>query len=133
MQMPNLVLGKFSCCSVSVKCYLFKAYYSALFVLLCGLTAPKRLKKLKVAYNNSLCRFMRLPWRNSASEMFVNLNIRSMDEMLRIFTFGFMSRVIASNNLLIYSIYNSPCRLYSNIWYWWDSLFPLLHINRVNL
>ena len=30
------------------------------------------LKKLKVAYNNSLRRFMRLPLRNSASEMFVN-------------------------------------------------------------
>ena len=39
---------------------------------------------------------MTLPWRNSASEMFVNLNIRSFDEMLRIFTFGFMSRVIVS-------------------------------------
>ena len=88
------------------------------------------LKKLKVAYNNSLRRFMRLPWRNSASEMFVNLNIRSFDEMLRIFTFGFMSRVIVSNNLLISNIYNSPCRLYSNIWSWWDSL---LHINRVKV
>ena len=40
------------------------------------------LKKLKIAYNNSLRRFMRLPWRNSASEMFVNLNIYSFDEML---------------------------------------------------
>ena len=73
---------------------------------------------------------MRLPWRNSASEMFVNLNIHSFDEMLRIFTFGFMSRVIVSNNLLISNIYNSPCRLYLNIWSWWDRL---LHINRVNL
>ena len=73
---------------------------------------------------------MRLPWRNSASEMFVNLNIHSFDEMLRIFTFGFMSRVIVSNNLLISNIYNSPCRLYSNIWSWWNRL---LHINRVNL
>ena len=27
---------------------------------------------------------MRLPWRNIASEMFVNLNIRSFDEMLRV-------------------------------------------------
>ena len=53
---------------------------------------------------------MKLPWRNSASEMFVNLNIRSFDEMLRIFTFGFMSRVIVSNNVLISNIYNSPCR-----------------------
>ena len=62
------------------------------------------LKKMKAAYNNSLRRFMKLPWLNSASEMFVNLNIRSFDEMLRIFTFGFMSRVIASNNVLISSI-----------------------------
>ena len=89
-----------------------------------------RFKKLKVACNNSLRRFMRLPWRNSASEMFVNLNIRSFDEMLRILNFGFMFRVIVSNNVLIFSIYNSPCRMYSNIWSLWDSL---LHKNRVNL
>ena len=38
------------------------------------------LKKLKVAYNNSLRRFMGL--HNSASEMFVNLNIKSFGEML---------------------------------------------------
>ena len=73
------------------------------------------LKKLKVAYNNSLRRFMRLPWRDSVSEMFVNLSINSFDEILRIYTFGFSSRVV-SNNLLISNIYNSPCRLYSNIW-----------------
>ena len=51
------------------------------------------LKKLKIAFNNSLRSFMRLPWRNSASEMFVNLNIYSFDEILTKFTFGFMSRV----------------------------------------
>ena len=47
---------------------------------------------------------MGLPWRNSASEMFVNLNIRSFDELLRMFVFGFRSRIINSNNLLISSI-----------------------------
>ena len=88
------------------------------------------LKKLKVAYNNSLRGFMKLQWRNSASKIFVILNIRSFDEILRIFTFGFMSRVIVLNNVVISSIYNSPCRLYSNIWTWWDSL---LHSNRANL
>ena len=40
------------------------------------------LTKLKVAYNNSLRRFMGLPWRNSASEMFVNLNIKSFGDLL---------------------------------------------------
>ena len=66
------------------------------------------LRKLKNAYNNSLRCFMRLPLRNSASEMFVNLNY-SFDEMLRILTFGFMSRVSISNNLFISRIYNPPC------------------------
>ena len=88
------------------------------------------LKKLKLEYNNSLRRFMRLPWRYSASEIFVNLNIRSFDEMLRIFTFGFMSRVIVLNNVFISNIYTSLCRLYSNDWTEWDSL---LHSNRANL
>ena len=36
-----------------------------------------------------------------ACEMFVNLNIYSFDEMLRIFTFGFMSRATVSSNLFI--------------------------------
>ena len=93
---------------VEVKCYLFKTYcfhlYCAPMWFDCTITA---LKKLKVAYNNSLRRFMGLPWRNSASEMFVNLNIRSFDELLRMFVFGFRSRIINSNNLLISSIYNS--------------------------
>ena len=74
------------------------------------------LKKLTVAYNNSLRRFMGLPWSNSASEMFVNLNIRSFDELLRMFVFEFRSRIINSNNLLISSIYNSTGRIYSSMW-----------------
>ena len=47
------------------------------------------LKKLKVAYNNSLRLFMILPWCNSASEMFANLSIPSFDELLRIFVLDF--------------------------------------------
>ena len=47
------------------------------------------LKKLKVSYNNSLRRFMTLPWRNSASEIFANLSIPSFDELLRIFVLNF--------------------------------------------
>ena len=46
------------------------------------------------------------------------------------YTFGFMSRVIVSYNVLISNINNSPCRLYSNIWTWWDSL---LHSKEVKL
>ena len=89
-------------------------YYS---VHQCGLTALKQLlKKLNVAYNNSSRRFMILPWRNSASEMFAKLSIPSFDELLRILVFGFRSRIIVSNKLFISSIYNSKCRIYSYKW-----------------
>ena len=86
----NLLLRKFSKCSVDVNCYLFKTYCSNLSCAPmwfdCNKTA---LKKMKVAYNNSSRRFMKLPWRNSASEMFANLCIPSLDDLLRIFGFGF--------------------------------------------
>ena len=40
------------------------------------------MKKLKVAYNNSLRRLLSLPTYNSASEMFAVLNIPSFGELL---------------------------------------------------
>ena len=58
-------------------------------------------KKFKTVYNNSLRSFIKFLWRNNFIEMFVNLNICSFDEMLRIFIFGFMSKIIVSNNVLI--------------------------------
>ena len=62
------------------------------------------LKKLKIVYNNSLRRFMFLPWRNGATKMFVNLGIHCFDEMLRIFVFRFRPRVTASHNQLIFCL-----------------------------
>ena len=82
----NLLLRKFSKFSVDVNGFLFKTYC---FKLYCDpmwfhCTKAAR-KKLKIGYNNSLRRFMFLPWRNSATEMFVNLEIHSFDKMIRIF------------------------------------------------
>ena len=79
----NSLLRKFSRCSVNVKCYLFKTYCSNLYCAPMWFDCTKTvLTKLKVAYINSLRRFMGLPWHNSASEMFVNLNIKSFGELL---------------------------------------------------
>ena len=69
--------------------------------------------KLKVAYNNSLRRFMGLPWHNSASEMFVNLNIKSFGELLRVFVHGFRSRITVSRKFILSCICNSSCSIYS--------------------
>ena len=73
------------------------------------------LTKLKVAYNNSLRRFMGLPWHNSASEMFVNLNIKSFGDLLRVFVHGFRPRIIISRNFMVSSICNSSCSMYSKL------------------
>ena len=73
----NILSRKFSKCSPGVKCTLFEAfcsnmYYSTLWYN-CTVTAMKR---LRIAYNNSLRRLLGIPKHNSASEMFVQLNIK---------------------------------------------------------
>ena len=57
---------------------------------------------------------MFLPWRNSATEMFVNLGIHSFDEMLRIFVFSFRSRMTASHNQLLCNLCSAHCSVYLN-------------------
>ena len=87
----NLLLRKFSKCSGNVKCYLFKTYCSILYCAPMWFDCTKTaLTKLKISYNNSLRRFMGLPWHNSASEMFVNINIKSFGELLRVFVTVFV-------------------------------------------
>ena len=64
----NLLLRKFCCCFVSVKCYLFQTYYTTLYCATMWFDCTKTaFKKLKVAYINTLRNSMRLPWRTSAS------------------------------------------------------------------
>ena len=123
----NLLLRKFSKCSVGVKCFLFKTYCSSLYCAPMWFDCTKTaLKRLKIAYNNSLRRFMFLPWRNSATEMFVNLGINSFDEMLRMYIFGFRSRVTTSYNQLLSSLCSAHCSVYSKLWAWWDSLLYII-------
>ena len=83
----NMLIRKFSKCSVNVKCYLFKTYCSTMYCSALWFNSTKTaLTKLKIAYNTSLRRLLGLPKYNSASEMFfVNLGIPSFGELLRKF------------------------------------------------
>ena len=66
-----------------VKCYLFTPYCCNLYCAPFWYDSTKIAKKnLKVAYNNSLRKLFGLPSHNSASGMFVNLNILSFGELL---------------------------------------------------
>ena len=77
-------MRKFVKCSPDVKCYLFKTYYCNMYCALFWYDSTETaMKNLKVAYNNSLRRLLGLPSHNSASIMFVNLNIPSFAELLR--------------------------------------------------
>ena len=119
----SLLLRKFLKFSVGVKCFLFKTYCSNLYCAPMWFDCTKAaLEKLTIAYNNSLRRFMFLPWRNSATEMFANLGIPSFDEILRILVFNFRSRVTASHNQLILGLCSAHCSVYLKLWAWWNSL-----------
>ena len=119
----NILLRRFSKCSIDVKCYLFKMYCSNLYCSSFWFDSSKTaMKKIKIAYNNSLRRLLSLPKHNSASEMFVNLNILSFGELLRKFVYSFQSRVIMSDNILLSGISYSTAPLYSPIWAWWHTI-----------
>ena len=74
------------------------------------------MKKFKVAYNNSLRRLLGLPSHNSASGMFVNLNIPSFGELPRKYVYNFRNRLETSDNIIIRGIYLSHFPLQSDIW-----------------
>ena len=50
-------------------------------------------EEIKNCLQQRLRRILNLPKYNSASEMFVNLNIPSFDELLRKFVYSFKSRI----------------------------------------
>ena len=50
------------------------------------------MKILKIAYNNGLRSLLNLPKYNSAAEMFVNLHIPSLGDLLRKFVYSFKSK-----------------------------------------
>ena len=81
------------------------------------------MKNLKVAYNNSLCRLLGLPSHNSASCMFVNLNIPSFGESLRKYVCSFRNRLETCDKIIIHGIYLSQFLLQSGLWVWWRDIF----------
>ena len=110
----NMLIRKFFKCTVNVKCYSLKTYCSTLYCSAMWFDSTKSaMKKLKVAYNNSLRRLLSLPTYNSASEMFAVLNIPSFGELLRKFAFSLMTRIASLMNsfMVIFIAPQCPCFL----------------------
>ena len=80
----NILMRTFSSCSVEVKLFLFKSYCSNFYCSHLWYNFTKvQMNKLRITYNNAMRRLFNLHFRCSASEMFANCNIHSMDEMRR--------------------------------------------------
>ena len=119
----NMLLRKFSYCSPDVKCYMFKSYCATMYCSSMWFDSTvTSMKKLTIAYNNGLRRLLNLPKYSSASEMFVNLNIPSFNELLRKFVFSFQTRIIEYDNSLVNGIVSSTIPLFSSIWASWSDI-----------
>ena len=83
------------------------------------------MKRLRIAYNNCLRRLLGIPKHNGASEMFVQLYIKSFGELMRNSIYSFMNRLQCSSNLILSSICKSTVPLNSKIWKWWHDVLIL--------
>ena len=108
----NIVLRHFSKDSPDMNCTLFKAFCSNMYCSTlwynCTVTAMKR---LRIAYSNSLRRLLGIPKHNSASEKFVQLNIKSFGELMQNNMFNFMNRLQCSSYLILTSLCKSTVPL----------------------
>lgn len=124
----NSLLRKFSICSPTVKCALFRAYCTPLY------TAPLwwnyrrcTIRRLTVAYNDTFRLLMRVPRWHSASQLFVDAHIPTCEALQRHLMFKFMQRLEESENSIIKTLTNpqlSCCRYTSLLRkHWMDKLF----------
>jgi len=119
-----MLIRQFHYGSYDVKCHLFKTFRSNMYCCPFWFKCTKKqLNKLRVCYNNSLRRLLNLPTWNSASTMFVNLNIPSFGELLRKSIYCFINRITeCDRNSIIANIVKSSIPLVSTIWKWWHTV-----------
>ena len=112
----NIVSRKFAKCSPDVKCTLFKSLCSNMYCSTMWYNGTvTAMRKLRIAYNNSLRRLLGIPKYNSASEMFVQLNIKSFGKVLKKYVFCFINRLTLSDNSILVSICDSSVPIFSKI------------------
>lgn len=127
----NMLCRKFSMCSVPVKISLFRTYCTPLYTayLWCRYKQDS-IRKLTVAYNDSMRLLLRVPRDSSASHMFVSAGVPTCAAVLRNLMFRFMGRVSESKNDLIAVLANprrSSVRFSSRLWNHWCTCLYVRH------
>ena len=98
----HILMRTFSSCSVEVKLFLLKSYRPNFYCSHLWYNVTKmQMNKLRITYYNAMRRLVNLDFRCSASEMFANCNIHSMDEMRRTCIYSFIQRLKCSSNAII--------------------------------
>ena len=119
----NMLSRKFHMCTDDVKIALFKAYCTPLYTahLWCRYSKSKY-NKLRVAYNDALRILLRLPRCTSASQLFVNSGVPTLNALLRNLMDSFMMRLMDSKNEIIMTLTMpklSSIRYTSSLWKHW--------------
>ena len=103
----NMLLRKFSLCSVNVKCALFRSYVTPLYTAhLWSNYKVKSMRKLRVAYNDAMRLLLRVPRWHSASQLFTSVGVPTCEALLRQLMYNFMKRLEVSTNSIIVGLTN---------------------------
>jgi len=119
----NLLRNRFFSCSVDVKIYLFKTFFSSIYCS--SLWVPVKhaiMEKVKVAYNDAFRIIFGYSRRCSASAMFAENNMNDFCAMRRGAAYSLITRLANSDNKIISTIVNSNCFLHSSISKEWKCL-----------
>ena len=121
----NILMRTFSSCSVEVKLFLFQSYCSNFYCSHLWYNFTKvQMNKLRITYNNAMRRLFNLHFRCSASEMFANCNIHSLDAMRRTCIYSFIQRLKCSSNAIITCFMSSTFIQKCAIWnHWFKCLY----------
>ncbi len=121
----NMLSLKFSIRSVSVKISLFRAYCTPLYTAyLWCCNKQDSIRKLTVAYNDSMRLLLRAPRSSSASHMFVSVGVPTCSAVLCNLMYRFMCRASESENDIIAVLANplrSSVRFSSRLWNHWQT------------
>ena len=124
----NTLIRKFSYCSFHVKIMLFNSYCSPVYC--CALWSESRkqsFSQIRVAYNRIFRMFLGFPPMCSASEMFVNCNVKSFNMIIRTHVNSLKSRIDKSENSLIKAYLNSDVKALSTCYKHWVRLLYLVY------
>lgn len=126
----NMLIRKFSMCSDSVKCSLFRTYITPLYTAQSWCNYKKKsLQRLKVAYNDAMRLLLHVPRWHSASELFVSTRVPTCEALLRQLMFSFMSRLDKSEKHIVEALVSpmkSCYRFTSRLrWHWCNRLYIL--------